>query len=131
MDGDQGPERSTADGDRRTEPPGTGGGPARVLTARVPLWALLLVVVVAVAVLAVVVATRSSVDLGAAVDGARNVQVSMTICNEIVDAREVNPREAELDFEAGLKSRGAREANVTVDRIDCGPETTVGGPAGN
>lgn len=130
MDGDEDRGRSVPGAGPRAESPLADGGPARALTVRVPLWVLLVVLAVAAAVAAVVVATRPSVELGDAVDGARNVQVSVTICNQIVDARGINPREAELDFEAGLKDLGAQKVDVVVDRVDCGPETTPGTSGG-
>lgn len=86
-----------------------------------PAW-LAVLLVVAVAAVAVAVFVSRSVSLGRAVDGARDVQASLTICNETVDRRQINPRQAELDFENGLRELGAKEANVRVERIDCGEQ---------
>lgn len=112
--GGRGPTRGEAGPAR----PGLG---RRLLRIRVPAWlAVLLVVGVAVAAAALFVSR--SVSLGRAVDGARDVQASLTICNETVDRRDINPRQAELDFENGLRELGAKEAKVRVDRIDCGED---------
>ena len=91
----------------------------RLLRIRMPVW-LALLLVVAVAAAAAAVFVSRSVNLGRAVDGAMDVQASVTICNETVDRRDINPRQAELDFENGLRELGAEAAKLRVDRIDCG-----------
>ena len=112
--GGRGPSRGEAGPAR----PGLG---RRLLRVRMPAW-LAVPLVVAVAAVAVAVFVSRSVSLGRAVDGARDVQASLTICNETVDRRQINPRQAELDFENGLRELGAKEANVRVERIDCGEQ---------
>lgn len=121
----------------REDPHGPGGeqrpasaGPTeglggRVLRARMPAWLAAVLVLATLITFSVVLLTRDSVDLGPAVDGARDARVSLTICNEIVDRREINPRTAELDFENALKDLGARSADVVIDRVDCGPSATA------
>lgn len=100
----------------------------RILRARMPVWVTALLVLATVVTFTVVLLTRDSVDLGPAVDGARDARVSLTICNEIVDRRDINPRTAELDFENALKDLGARNADAVVERVDCGPSATAPQP---
>ncbi len=93
----------------------------RLLLRRMPVWlGILLVVLVAAGAFALFVST--SVSLGPAVDGAVDVNASLTVCNETVDRRGVNPRTAELDFEEGLKELGAKAADARITRVDCGPQ---------
>ncbi len=101
----------------------------RILRARMPVWLAALLVLGTVITFSVVLLTRDSVDLGPAVDGARDARVSLTICNEIVDRREINPRTAELDFENALNDLGARNTDVVIDRVDCGPSATAPQPS--
>ena len=92
----------------------------RVLSARVPVWVLLVALVVAVILAGLlVVEARSGVHLPPAVGAAQDVDVRMTLCNADVDRLELNPRTAELDLEDVLRSEGARAANVVVEREDC------------
>jgi len=102
----------------------------RVLTTRVPAWVTIVLVAAAAAGFGIVVATRTSVDLGPALNDAREATVSLTICNEIVDRRKINPRAAELAFESGLRQAGVEEPDVAIERIDCGPAVTAPAPAG-
>ncbi len=91
----------------------------RLLRLRMPVWlGVLLVVLVAAGAVALFVSR--SVSLGPGVDGAVEVDASLTVCNETVDRRRINPRTAELDFEEGLRELGAKEADVRITRIDCG-----------
>ncbi len=102
--------------------PGAASAARRVLTFRVPLWVVLVMLFVVAGLLLALVLSRDELDLGEGVDGAVEASVSLTLCNETVDRRGINPRTAELDFQEGLKDAGAKEASVTVTRIDCGPE---------
>jgi hypothetical protein len=94
----------------------------RLLTLRVPVWSALAVLGLAGLVVAALLFARDPVDLGPAVDGAVEASVSLTICNETVDRRHINPRTAELDLEKGLEALGVRQAEATLTRIDCGPD---------
>ncbi len=108
-----------------------GPGPLpRVLTTRVPVWVTILLVAAAATGFGIFLATRTSVDLGPALAGAREAKVSLTICNEIVDRRKMNPRAAELAFESGLRKAGVEEPDVDIARIDCGPAVTASAPPG-
>lgn len=93
----------------------------RLLRLRMPVWlGILLVVLVAAGALALFIS--ESVSLGSGVDGAVEVNTSLTVCNETVDRRRINPRAAELDFEEGLRELGAKAADVRITRVDCGPQ---------
>lgn len=106
---------------RTPEPPGPGVA-RRVLGFRIPLWSALVAVGVVLAAFTVLLLARPRVDLGRAIDGAVGAEVALTICNETVDRRGINPRTAELDFQEGLEELGARDVKVTVTRMDCGPD---------
>ncbi len=102
----------------RQRPHGLG---RRLLRLRMPVWlGLLLIVMVAAGAVALFVSR--SVSLGPGVDGAVEVDASLTVCNETVDRRNINPRTAELDFEEGLRELGAKAADARITRIDCGPQ---------
>ena len=103
--------------------PDTPGMGRRVMSVRVPLWSALAMVIVVAGLFAVMLFSRDSVDLGEAVDGATEASVTLTICNETVDRRGINPRDAELEFQQGLEDLGANQADVKVNRIDCGADT--------
>lgn len=107
-------------GDESRERDGLG---RKVLGARVPVLSALAALVLVAVLFTVVLLTREDVDLGGAVDGAVEASVTLTICNETVDRRGINPRTAELDFQEGLEDLGVRNANVTVNRINCGPDS--------
>ncbi len=94
---------------------------ASFLGRRIPVWAVLAVIVAVTAVFTVVllVQRRSAVDLGPAVPVAERIEVHMRLCNEDVDRLDLNPRRAELDVEAVLRREGADIADVTVERRDC------------
>ena len=70
----------------------------------------------------VVLLSQEEVELGRGVDGAVDASVSLTICNETVDRRRINPRTAELELQEGLQEAGVRQANVRVTRVDCGAD---------
>ncbi|HVF76441.1 MAG TPA: hypothetical protein VM938_15500 [Acidimicrobiales bacterium] len=95
----------------------------RVLSARVPLWTLLVAVGAVVLLLgAVIVMQRmNATSLGSAVAGAQEVDVRMVICNAEVDRREINPRAEELDLQETLTDHGAGQAQVRIERVDCPP----------
>ena len=86
---------------------------------RVPLWATMAIAAGVMLLFLFLLAGRSTVDVGPAVNGAENVDVAITICNHIVDERRINPRQAELDFEKALKDLGAKRSKATVSRLDC------------
>lgn len=125
--------RST--GDSPPTPLVTSGGGRRALGAltrvarfRLPLWVTLVVVVAVVVVFSLLLRRSDSVDLGPAVPGARQVYLDLTICNETVDARGINPRQAEKDLQALFeKQQHVADAKVRIERIDCGPSTTTAG----
>lgn len=123
------PDAPTAEPPARPpgRPPAARAGPAgRVLQARVPVWALLaLLLAVAVAFGALLLQAGSGVELGPAVATARDVEVRITLCNADVDRLEINPRAAELDLEETLVEEGASDADVIVNRLDC-PRVPVG-----
>lgn len=93
----------------------------RVLSARVPLWTLLIAVgAVALALGSVIVMQRmNATSLGPAVAGAQDVEVRMVICNAEVDRRGINPRAEELALQDTFTDHGADRAQVRVERIDC------------
>ena len=93
----------------------------RVLSARVPLWALLFTVAAVVLALGAVIVTQrlNATSLGPAVAGAQDVEVRLVICNAEVDRREINPRAEELDLQETLTGHGADRAQVRIERIDC------------
>lgn len=95
----------------------------RVLSARVPLWTLLVAVGAVVLVLgAVIVMQRMNASsLGPGLAGAQEVEVRMVICNAEVDRRDINPRAEELDLQETLTDYGADEARVRIERVDCPP----------
>ena len=99
------------------------GRPRRALSARVPLWALLLAVgAVVLALGTVIVMDRlNATSLGPAVAGAQDVEVRMVICNAEVDRRGINPRAEELDLQETLTDHGAGRAQVRIERVDCPP----------
>ncbi len=72
--------------------------------------------------------SRDSVDLGPGIDGAVDAQLSLTVCNEVVDQRGFNPRTAEIDAERGLRDLGVKQAKVALARIDCGPDSPATEP---
>lgn len=73
---------------------------------RMPVW-LALLLVVAVAVGAAAVFVSRSVSLGRAVDGAMDVQASVTIYNETVDRRDI-PAKPSWTSRTGYVSSGPR-----------------------
>lgn len=81
----------------------TGHG-RRLLTLKIPLAYVLLVAALVGAVFVVVLVAREPVDLGRAVDDAVEAAVWLTVCNETVDRREINPRTAELDLQKAWKT---------------------------
>lgn len=87
-------------------------GPAHLLTAllqrRLPLWATLLLLVAVAVVFGALLVSRQSVDLGPAVDGATRADVSLTICNEIVDSARstLAPRSSSSKKHSGTSGRG-------------------------
>ncbi len=95
----------------------------RVLSARVPLWTLLIAVGAVVLVLGAVILMQrmSTTALGPALAGAQEVEVRMVICNAEVDRREINPRAEELDLQQTLTDHGADQARVRIERVDCPP----------
>ncbi len=95
-----------------------------LLSLRVPAWLALAVAVLVAALFTLLLVSEERVDLGSAVDGAVEASVSLTICNETVDRRQMNPRVAELAFEEGLEDLGVKQANVVVMRIDCGADAS-------
>ncbi len=98
------------------------GAARRVLTLRLPLWSVLVMLLVVTGLFLALLLSQDEVELGEGVDGAVEASVSLTLCNETVDRRGINPRTAELDLQEGLRDAGVQEASVTVNRIDCGPE---------
>lgn len=100
------------------------------LTGRVPAWTLAFVAAVVAAGLGTVLIlqVRAEVHLGPAVGAAQRVAVQITLCNRDVDRLKINPREAELHLEGELRHRGAKAANVVVERQDC-PSDQVAKPA--
>ncbi len=113
-------------------PPGEGDGDrsgrgdksiaARVLTFRLPLWLVLVALFVVAGLFLLMLLSQDEVDLGPGVDGAVEASVSLTLCNETVDRRGINPRTAELELQEGLEDAGAKQVSVEVNRVDCGPE---------
>jgi preprotein translocase subunit SecF len=99
--------------------------PNVLVRVRVPLWLVLAVVVALIVVALILIAGKSSVNLGQGVDGASKVEVTITLCNQTVDTRKVDVRKAELDFEQALRNLGAKEATVRIDRPEPCPTTTV------
>lgn len=95
----------------------------RILSARVPLWTLLLAVGAVALVLgtALVMQRMNATSYGPAVAGAQEVEVRMVICNAEVDRRELNPRAEELDLQDKLTDHGADQALVRIERVDCPP----------
>ena len=93
----------------------------RALSARVPVWILLVSLLSVAGVLVVLLLTqsRSAGQLAPAVGAAQRVHVEMTLCNADVDRLEINPRTSELELEGALRSEGARMADVVVHREDC------------
>lgn len=111
-------DAAAGDSQRRPASPTLG---RRLLRLRMPVW-LGLVLLVMVAAGAVALFASRCVRLGPGVDGAVKADASLTVCNETVDRRKINPRAAELDFEEGLRELGAKAADVRITRIDCGPQ---------
>lgn len=98
------------------------GAARRVFTFRVPVWLVLVMLFVVTGLFLALLFSQDEVDLGQGVDGAVEASVSLTLCNETVDRRGINPRTAELDMQEGLREAGVKEASVTVTRIECGAE---------
>jgi xanthosine utilization system XapX-like protein len=94
----------------------------RLLALRIPVWLALAVVGLVGVFVAGLLLVRDPVDLGPAVDGATEASISLTVCNETVDRRHINPRTAELDLEEGLEELGVQQAEAMLTRIDCGPD---------
>lgn len=94
------------------------------------MWVLLAAVVVVAGALAVFAAMRlnDAVHLGPAVGGARRVEVHIELCNRDVDRLKINPRASELTLEKVLRDRGAKAADVVVDRSDCPTVTAPSAP---
>jgi len=59
--------------------------------------------------------------LGPALRDARETKVSLTICNEIIDGRKVNPPRRSVGIRVGLRQAGVKDPDVAIERIDCGP----------
>jgi hypothetical protein len=94
---------------------------ARIARFSVPLWAVLATVVALLVLFAVVWFQRDTTQLGPAVRDAESITVEMTICNETVDDRGINPRAAELELEKLFENdEGVGEAKVSIERRDCG-----------
>jgi hypothetical protein len=91
----------------------------RIMTKRLPLWTLLAAVLVAAAVGIGAYVARDVPDFGPAVRHSERVEVVVHICNDQVDAQQINPRAAELKLQDELRNRGAADASVTVERRDC------------
>ena len=98
----------------------------RVLRQPVPLWLVLVGLAVVGVILLTDVLSKASVDLGPALDGAVDAKLSLTVCNEVVDRRQLNPRTAELAVEEGLRGLGVAVAEASLTRVDCGPEAPEG-----
>lgn len=116
--------------DRREPSPPLGPGVARrVLTAAIPVWALLAAVAVVAAAfsVALIVQSRSAVHLGPAVGASQTVDVRLVLCNRDVDRLRLNPRTAELDLEQVMRDQGAQAVDVVLERRDC-PTPTPAGP---
>ncbi len=119
----RGAQGQATGGGRGNAPGGPGRGIAgRVLTFRLPLWLVLAMLCAVAAVFLVVLLSQDEVELGPGVDGAVDASVSLTLCNETVDRRGINPRAAELELQEGLQEAGAKQVSVKVNRIDCGPD---------
>lgn len=114
--------------DRPERRPSVPSALARVLGARVPLWILLAVVAAGGVLVAVLTLTSDEVALGPAVTRAERVEVEILLCNEVVDAEGMNPRQAELDLQDELREIGAGEAKVRIDRRDCGSDAATTRP---
>lgn len=116
------PPRSHAgatEGLRETTSPGVG---RRLLALRIPVWTALALLGLVGVLVGALLLSRDPVDLGPAVDGATEASISVTVCNETVDRRHINPRTAELDLEKGLEALGVQQAQATLTRIDCKPD---------
>ncbi len=113
-------------------PPGTKAKASafvgRLLKIRIPLSLVLVGLVLIGAFLLASLLSRDPVDLGPSIDGAVDAQLSLTVCNEVVDQRGFNPRTAELDAESGLRDLGVKQAKVVLARIDCGPDAPAAEP---
>lgn len=106
-----------------TQPATPPTGPSlagRIATAPVPLWLVGTIVVVLLGAGAFVYFGQSNVDLGNAVSDARSIGVKLVICNEVVDDRGINPRQAELALQQTFQDDfHVEKATVAIDRIDC------------
>src|SRR2546421_2403793 len=114
------------DGDEIRPKPGERDRKSFLVRVRTPLWLTLALVLAVAVIFLFLLAGKSSVSVGPAVKGAQNVDVTVTICNEVIDQNKVDPRRAELDFEKALTNLGAERAHVRVTRLDCpgAPSTT-------
>ncbi len=115
------PNVDAGDPPNRRGPQARQPGLRRVLSARVPVWVLMVSLLAVAGTLGalLLVEARSTVDLAPAVGVAQRIDVRMTLCNGDVDRLKLNPRRAELDLEDVLRSEGSRMANVVVQREDC------------
>ena len=115
-------ETRNGPGHDETAAPVAPGTARRMLTHRIPVWSALVLSALIAGSFLVLLLARDPVDLGRAVDDAVEASVSITVCNETVDRRDMNPRTAELDLQEGLEDAGIKQADVTVTRVDCGPD---------
>jgi hypothetical protein len=95
---------------------------ARILGLRVPLWTLLGTTLAALVAIGIVtLGTDDEVNLGPAIRDAERVEATVVVCNEVVDAKDIDPRDAERDAQSALRELGAEEAEVRVEPTDCDP----------
>ncbi|MFZ4585757.1 MAG: hypothetical protein ACOYNI_11085 [Acidimicrobiia bacterium] len=98
----------------------------QVATARIPVWAVLIVLLVVAGGFGYLWIQRSTTELGPAVRDARRIQVDLLVCNETVDARNINPRQAEKDLQRLFEQQQrVASASVRIEREDCGTPTTT------
>ena len=123
-----------------TETPARPGGPlpppkprrpSPLTRIRLPLWLVLVLLIGVVVGFLFLLAGRSSVDLGPAVKGAERVEMTVTVCDQVLLDAKSDILKSEESARDGLRGLGAKEAPVRVQRSDpCGappsPPTTPG-----
>ena len=94
----------------------------RILKLKVPMW-LIVISIFALGAISLYgkITSKEVVNYKPLITNAKEVKLTVTMCNEKVDELNLNPRKEELRLEKELKTREKVEkADVSVLNKDCG-----------
>lgn len=94
----------------------------RILKLKVPMW-LIVILIFALGAISLYgkITSKEVVNYKPLITNAKEVKLTVTMCNEKVDELNLNPRKEELRLEKELKTREKVEkADVSVLNKDCG-----------